>query len=393
MPDQKKFVANSVSLASGTPGRGSVEFLPSAQANDGVVISCYDSEVPSFVEPELQRLSGHICCSLRYLTMYGKVPAHTSTYIVRKNHQIVTIFLFRREGSRVRVLNEHMMIGEEDLARFAGHIFSAYASVNVIEFYAVPTDIRRLPFPYQCFAWTENIVAALPATREAYLASLGKSTRSYLQRYEKKLRRTFPSFCVKVYQNEEVNPDDIRAIVQMNRARMAAKAKVSSNTDEETERVITLVRECGVVCVATIDGRICAGVINYRLGSTFFMPVIAHDPQYNEYRLGTINCFLTICECIALGCREYHFLWGRYEYKYRLGGVMRDLDILMVYRSRMQFLLNGRTALKIAAAGRWRIVREWMLEQGTQHGRGGLTSRVVYNLVDGLRKIKRRHAR
>jgi hypothetical protein len=393
MPDQKDLVANGVSLAPTTSGLGSVEFTYNPLPNDDVAISCYDSEVPSFVEPELQRLSGQICCSLRFLKLYGKIPAHTSTYVVRKNHHIVTIFLFLREGGRVRVINEHMEVGEEEVRRFAGHIFSAYAAVNVIEFYAVPTDIGTLPFPYQRFACSENIVAALPASREAYLASLGKSTRSYIQRYEKKLRRSFPSFRVKVYQKDEVKADDIRAIVRMNRARMAAKAKVSSNDDEETERVIALARECGVVCVATIDDRICAGVINYRLGSTFFMPVIAHDPQYNDYRLGTIHCFLTICECIALGCNEYHFLWGRYEYKYRLGGVMRDLDRLVVYRSRTQFLLNGDVALKTAAAGRWHIARRWMLEQGTPQGGVGLTSRIVFRLVDRLRRLKRSRAR
>jgi hypothetical protein len=373
----------------GTSRIGSGQSIPDPQRHDDVAISCYDSEVPSFVETELQRVSGHIYCSMLYLRLYDRIPAHTSTYVVRRNNRTVTIFLFVREGGRVRVLTEHMKVREEEVTRFAAHIFSAYASVNLIEFSAVPTDIRTLPFPYQRFACTENIVAAVPASRAAYLASLGKSTRSYIHRYENKLRRSFPTFCVKVYQKDEVNPDDIRAIAQMNRARMAAKAKVSSNNDEETERIITLARECGVVCVATIDDRICAGVINYQLGSTFFMPLIAHDPQYDDYRLGTINCFLTICECIALGCEEYHFLWGRYEYKYRLGGVVRDLDHLMVYRSRMQFLLNGNVALKTAAAGRWRIVREWLLAQGTQLGGTGLTSRVVFHVVDGLRRLKR----
>jgi hypothetical protein len=369
------------------------QFIDDSQPGDDVAISCYDSEVPSFVETELQRVSGHIFCSRLYMRVYDRIPAHASTYVVRRNTRIVTIFLFVREGGHVRVLTEHMKVGEEDAARFAAHIFSAYASVNVIEFYAVPTDIRTLPFPYQRFACTDDIVAAVPASREAYLASLGKSTRSYIHRYENKLRRSFPTFCVKVYQKDEVNPDDIRAIVRMNRARMAAKAKVSSNNDEETERIITLVRECGVVCVATIDGRICAGVINYQLGSSFFMPVIAHDPQYDDYRLGTINCFLTICECIALGCEKYHFLWGRYEYKYRLGGVTHNLDHLIVYRSRMQFLLNGKVALKIAVAGRWGIVREWLLEQGTQQGGTGLTSRVVFYVINGLRRLKRSRAR
>jgi hypothetical protein len=349
--------------------------------------------VPSFVEAELDRLYGNVFCSTHLLGVYGDLTAHTSTYVARRKQHIVTIFLFLRDGGRVEVINKGMKVGEEEVSRFARHIFSAYPSVNVISFHGVPTDIRRLPFPYQCIACSEDIVATVPASREAYLASLGKSTRGNIHRYENRLRRSFPSLCFKIYQKDEVKADDVRAIAKLNQARMAAKSKVSGNDDEEAERIIALVRKFGVVCVATIDGEVCAGVITYQIGSTIFMHVIGHDPQYDDYRLGTITCFLTICECIALGCQEYHFLWGRYAYKYRLGGVQRDLDHLRVYRSRMQFLVNGDVALKTAAAGWWRNAKLWLLEQGEDHGEVGLTSRVVFKLVNGLRRLKRSRAR
>jgi hypothetical protein len=393
MLDRKNFVANGNTSTPTRSGIGNDEFIHDPHPNDDVAISCYDSEVPSFVAPELDRLYGNIFCSAHFLRVYGGLTAHTSTYVVRRNQQIVTIFLFLREGGRVEVINKGMKVGEEELVRFAGHIFSAYPSVNVISFLAVSTDLRTLPFPYQCIAGTEDIVATVPASREAYLASLGKSTRGNMHRYEKRLRRSFPSFCVKIYQKDEVKADDLRTIAKLNRARMAAKAKVSGNDDEEAERLIALVRKFGVVCVATIDGQVCAGVVTYRIGSAIFMHVIAHDSQYDDYRLGTITCFLAICECIGLGCQEYHFLWGRYAYKYRLGGVRHDLDHLTVYRSRVQFLLNGDVALKAAAAGWWRSAKLWLLEQGEDHGQSGLTSRVVFNLVNGLRRLKRSRAR
>jgi hypothetical protein len=170
---------------------------------------------------------------------------------------------------------------------------------------------------------------------------------------------------------------------------MASKSKVSSNDDEELERIVAMAKESGVVCVATIDGRICAGVINYRLGTDFFMPVIAHDAQYNEYRLGTICCFLSVCECIARGCKAYHFMWGRYEYKYRLGGIQRDLDHLVVYRSRVAQLLNADVALRAALEGRLRQSRRWVQDQLTHQGQGGLVSRIVFRLVNDLRRLKR----
>jgi hypothetical protein len=355
---------------------------------DDVSISCYDDEVPPFVEAELERLYGHIFSSLIHFRAYGGLPRNTGTYVVRRNNSIVAIFLFVREGSRLRVINEGMKLDDEDLKRFADYIFARYRSVNVISFHAVLTEIRKLPFPYQRHTCTEDIVAIVPASREAYLASLGKATRSYIHRYENKLRRSFPSFSIKVYEKDEIRDEDIRAITKMNRERMTAKAKVSSNDEEETERIIALAKESGFVCVATIGGDVCAGVIHYRLGPNFFMPVIAHDAQYNDYRLGTICCFLSICECIARGCREYHFLWGKYEYKYRLGGIQHDLDHLALYRSPLHFLLNADMALKIAAGGRLRLAKQWLQDQAKQQGQGGLMPRLVFNLANGLRKLK-----
>jgi hypothetical protein len=388
MLNRKNFITGRVPLARTAMHTGGAPAIQKAISDD-IATACYDNEVPAFVEAELERLYGHIFCSLVHFTAYGGLPADTSTYVVRKNNRIATIFLFRRKGTRVSVINEGMTLDDEDTKRFASHIFAAYKSVNVISFNAVQGDIANLPFPWQRFACTEDIVAALPDSREAYLASLGKSTRSYIHRYENKLRRSFPSFSLKVYEQKEINAQDIHAIVQMNRARMTAKAKVSSNDDEEMARIIAMVRACGLVCVATIDGRICAGVIHYRLGSNFFMPVIAHDAQYNDYRLGTICCYLAICECLARGCKEYHFMWGRYDYKYRLGGVQRDLQHLALYRSRVQLLRNADMALGIALDGRLRQMKLWVEDQLRQQGQGGTVSHAVFRVVNRLRGLKR----
>jgi hypothetical protein len=392
MADRKDFWASEVSFAPPEAHPGDAPAIQKAVSDD-IAINSYVNEVPPFVEAELERLYGHPFSSLIHFRAHGGLPADTSTYVVRKKNHISTIYLFRRDGGRVQVVNEGMKLDEEQVKLFASHIFSAYKSANVISFHAVPTDIRKLGFPYQRFICTEDIVAALPDSREAYLASLGKSTRSYIHRYENKLRRSFPSFSLKVYERDDIREQDIRTIVQMNRTRMAAKSKVSSNDDEEVERIIAMARESGVVCVATIDGRVCAGVIHYRLGANFFMPVIAHDAQYNDYRLGTICCFLAICECIARGCKEYHFLWGRYEYKYRLGGIQRDLDHLVVYRSRMQQLLNADVAVRAVFEGRLRQTKQWLQDRLKHQGQDGLMSRIVFNLLNDLRALKRLTAR
>jgi hypothetical protein len=363
------------------------------RASEHVSIVCHEDEVPTFVEAELERLYGHIFSSLMHFRTYDDAARNMSTYIVRRNNAIVTIFLFRREKGRVKVLNEGMKLDEQEVRRFASHIFSTYENVNAISFHAVRTEIERLPFPYQRFICSNDIVLTLPDSREAYLASLGKSTRSYLHRYENKLRRTFPSFRIEIFEKDEINEQDIRDIARLNRARMASKDKVSSNDDDEAERIIRVAKACGLVAVVRIDGQVRAGVINYRVGNNYFMVVIAHDPEYNDYRLGTVCCFLTICECIARGGKEFHFLWGQYEYKYRLGGIQWDLDRLAVYRSHTRFLLSADLALKNAIQGYLDQARQWLQYTIRHEGKDSPKVRVILGLLNGMRGLKRFGAR
>ena len=85
--------------------------------------------------------------------------------------------------------------------------------------------------------------------------------------------------------------------------------------------------------------------------------MLAHDPTYDEYWLGILCCYLTMCECIQRGAEEFHFLWGRYEYKYTLQGVKRDLDNIAIYRSRMHLFLHFDRAINFSLHSSLRKLR------------------------------------
>jgi hypothetical protein len=309
-----------------------------------VVISCYENDVPAFIESELERLYGSIYSSLVQYRIYSE-GQDTSTYIVREDGVIKTIFLFRQHGNRVRVLNEVIPVTDSDINRFAHYVFTTMPTVSVIAFKAIRTEVERARFPKQCFNFLEDIVVTLPPSEEDYFGMLGKGTRRNIKRYQKKLDENFPAWQYKVYTTSEIREDTVRAVVNLNRVRMAGKNKVSALDDHETERLAQLARECGLLGVVEINGRICAGALSFRAGSNYFLNVIAHDPEYDEYWLGTLSCYLTIGECIRRGGKEFHFLWGRYDYKYTLLGVCRDLDNLFVYRSRLAMLANAGLVL------------------------------------------------
>ena len=328
--------------------------------SEEITISLYESEVPPFVEMEMERLYENNIFSLLKLRAEG--TRNASAYVVRRGDSVVTVFLFRCEKGKVEVINEFLKIDEDDIRRFANAIFTAFTSVTVISFHAIQTAIRALPFPYQQFNCVEDIVLTLPKTPQEYRASLGRSTRTNVKYYMKKLEECFPSFSYVVYEKEQVSEQHIRDIIRLSSARMAAKNKVSKYDEKRTEQLIHLVRMCGLVGVATIDDSVCAGAICCCIGPNYILHVIAHDSQYDAYGLGTLCCYRTICECIGRGGREFHFLWGREEYKFRLRGVEQDFDHLAVYRSRAQLLLNGNMVLKAAFKGYSRQAKRWLLD-------------------------------
>jgi len=352
---------------------------------DGITIACYQNHVPPFVEAELVRLYENIFSSMSQFRVYGSLDEPVNTYVVWKDQRIVTIFLFVRDKGRVQVLNEVIQISEEDVNRFASYLFSAFEMLAVISFRAVRTDIRQLAYPRQRFNYSEDIVLDLSPTVEEYHSRLGKNTRRNIKRYSERLQRGFSSVQFSAAERESVSRHDVREIIRLNHERMAGKYKVSAIDDQETDRIISLVQECGLVGVTRIDGRVVAGTIAYRVGSNFFLNVLAHDPAYDDYWLGILCCYRTICECIARGGCDFHFLWGKYEYKYTLLARQRDLDILHVYRSHAAMLANPDLVLQALAKGWLRRLSLWLHD--VAHGNGA-ASHWIARLLAQLREMK-----
>lgn len=300
---------------------------------DGKSTTLYDDAMPPFAETELPRLYGSAYAAPALWRAAGMLDAPVHTYVVRRGDAVETLLVYRMEGRVLRVLNEGIRLDHATVSRFAECVFAAHPKTDAIVFHAVWNDLGQLTYPVHAYNCLEDIVLDLPATTEQYLAALGGSTRSYIKRYLNKLKRDFPEFTHEVQRGEAIDEQVVRAIVDMNRARMRGKGKEGVG-NEEVERILRTVRECGMVSVLRIGGRVCAGTINYEVGANTFLDVISHDPSYDDYRLGTLNCYLTICECIARGAQEYHFLWGRHDYKFRLLGKQRDLDHVTLYRSR-----------------------------------------------------------
>lgn len=350
-------------------------------------VQCYDNDVPPFIGAALEKLYGNLFSSLDYYRVFGGA-ANASVYVVRDGKSIVCAWLFRRHRNTVRVINEGIHVDQDDVMRFAAYVFARYPKVNVISFHAVRPRMVDLPMPYQRFNCLEDMVLALPGSAESYHAGLGRSTRSYIHRYMNKLKRDFPAFEYRALVADEVSEEAVRHIIELNHLRMASKGKASINDKDTTGRIAALARERGMVGVILIGGRICAGSINYQVGDNYFLETLAHDPAYDDYRLGTLCCYLTICECIARHGGEYHFLWGQDEYKSRLLGVQRDLDDLVIYRSYLHMVLYGKLVMQHSVHAALRRLRLWVRVARRRDSLGGRIVNRLWRLARGIGTVK-----
>lgn len=354
-----------------------------------IEIQMYTGAVPHSVHAPMDRLYRHLHASSAYHAVYGSVSSETRTCVLKRGDEVIAVILFRFEGERVRVINEQCAFPQEAIDAFSDYLFSHFPAVALISFPVVQQIPAALHHPFLHARCTHDIVLTLPGSEEEYLASLGKSTRTYIKRYLNKLKRCFPTAAWTTCEGKDASEADVRAIIELNHARMAEKYKDSYIDEAETARILRLVRQCGLVTVMTIDGRVCAGTINYRVADNYFLQVVAHAPAYDDYGLGTLCCYLTICACIARKGCEYHFLWGRYEYKYRLLGVQRDLSHLLIYRSRLHMALNGKTTLRHLYGARMYALHDWMEHSARRMDESSMLGTAAFHCLNGMKKIKR----
>jgi hypothetical protein len=353
-----------------------------------IAIECHDGYVPEWVEAELNRLYGSIYSSLAHFRLFGGLE-NAYTYVARQGEggQIVALLLFRLEQDRVVVLNEGMLLEAEEVERFSAYLFQRFGSIGVVEFHAVHAPISKFPYPCQRFYQTEDFILQLPDTTDGYLALLGSATRKNLKKHLSRWQRDFPEAECQVYERDQIEEALLREVVVLNHMRMAAKNKVSAIDEAELNTMLQLARECGLLQVTRVQGRICAGTLMYRFGDHFVSRISAHDPQYDDHRLGTLACYWAVCESIRLGGTDFHFMWGRYAYKSALGGVLVELDHIAVYRSYWHMLVKAKLATSNAYSGYQREARMWLMAQSGKSS--GMVPRLVHTCLNTAKAVRR----
>lgn len=331
---------------------------PNFAAEADIVV--HENEVPPNVGPELDRLYGALYSSLTYFQSCASL-AGVSTYVARRKGVPAAIFLYRREGTRLYVVNEGMRLEAAEVERFAQHMFAAADPVDMIILHAVQMETGRIALPQQRFFCAEDFIVTLPSTPQDYLARLGASTRKNLKRHRNRVDRDFPSFRHRIVERGDADERLIREIIELSRERIAGKGMSFGIDEDETRNIVKLVQRSGAVLLATIDGRLCGGTIMYRIGKHWISRVNAHDPAYDDYRLGMLCCYLAICKAIESGAEHFHLGHSWYEYKTALLGEFRTFDHVTLYRSRGALVRHAGSATKTACKGYALQINRWLV--------------------------------
>ncbi|WP_158597951.1 GNAT family N-acetyltransferase [Noviherbaspirillum saxi] len=318
----------------------------------------------------MDRLYGSLYSSLSHFRTCDNLDG-VNTYVAREGSRVSAIFLYRVAGKSIQVINEGMRLSAEDVSRFCDALFARYGRNVNVSFHAVQIDGPVLPFTQQRFFCTEDFVATLPDSADAYLASLGSATRKNIKRHKNRLERAFPDLQYRLDAKEAAKEEDVRDVIALNRIRMAQKSQASFIDEDETQRILRIVRACGKVFSVRIDGRLAAGAIVLQIGDSVISKVNAHDARYDDYRLGMLCCYLAVCAAIESGAKRFHFGHGRYEYKTALLGKHEYYDHVAIYRSRLHMLLHARQATRIAYDGYRFEASRWLLDRiDTGDGQG-----------------------
>ena len=315
-------------------------------------IDCYRNEIPSFIAEELVNLYQTLHSSLPFFETF-RTLAHISCYVSRRSGCPSSIFLFVFRGRRIDVLNEMIEVTKQELEQFTRYIFVKFPQVDIISFKALKTSTSGFHYPVQKYGSKETYYIALPETPDEYTASIGKSTRASILSRNNQVRRTFPSFRSEFRTGSDIDETELQVIMKLSEAKINANGH---RLTHDVEKITALAKKCGFVNVLMIEGRVCAGSINYQIGSNYFGEVIAYDSRYDKFGLGKLCAYQTIRESIARGGRRFYLGGGVFDFKQSLLGKPLSMDELTIYRSRRAMLLNPHNAAATVLAGH---VRRW----------------------------------
>ncbi len=333
--------------------------LASGALADEAASAFYHWPLPASIWPAIDRLYHSSFCSQPHLRIYGNLDAHTCVWVSRNQGVIDAVVLFSIRHDKVRVINEVIHLSPLHLAAFTRAVFARYEKTSVVTLHALASEHASLAYPACTGRFSEDYVLPLPAAMNDYLAGLSRQMREKIRRCQRRLTRQAPNIQIRVVREGALQQAEIDAVINLSRARMAKQGRRFGMNSQDMQKLAALLRECGLAVLLEKQGIVCAGALCSVTGSDVFMHALAHDPQHDDLRLGLLCCVQAIATAIDFRYARFHFLWGYYDYKIRLGGQYQALNNLLIFKNALALIRHPLLLAQLSmASARYRL-RQW----------------------------------
>jgi hypothetical protein len=311
---------------------------------DAGVERIYVNCIPDFVESTLLRLYENVYCTLARISAYDSLKG-ISTYVRLENSVIKTVILFRINRRTIDIVSQQIKLAPAEICSFAKLVFLNYP-VATVRFQAIDSKLDFCPYPFlQKQALEENVIL-LPPTKDIYMASLRSQFRKQILTQEVAIRAKYPGFKIKILSGNQIDDEVIGKILSLASKRMASKGSHDYTTSIDRDALGKIFRKYGYVALGVVDEEVCGGAMWLSVGARHFHQIAAHDPQYDEFTLGSQLWLAAILHCIELGGAECWLMGGASGHKAKFLAKVRELNEIVVFKSKVHLSLCFRLLAK-----------------------------------------------
>lgn len=260
------------------------------------------------------------------------------TYALQEDGRTIALYFFRRHKNRILVLNSDASTHGQSLFRFTRYLFDRFPGIGEISFQASQRCIqRRSRLRRQS---QQKII--LPSHPSAQMEESLRFNKRSVNYFMQRVKHDFSSSRFQLHTAESLDEGLCRSILQLTQPRLAGDD--SGNLPLTQQNLIHAVRETGLACTLTIDGKLAAGVIFQRVGKDMHLRFLAHDPRLGAYGLGLLCCYFASCAHLDGKHGEKKVL-SKPRYRYDLEVREQPLTAMRIFRPHASWLIRADVAV------------------------------------------------
>ena len=290
----------------------------------------YPAGIPDGVADELPALYNSLFSTIDWFEVQDEVTPTGACVLERPRH----VLLFYQVKDTLETLNKECAIAPRDAERACRALFRAFPHSHRIhlEVMFAPAELR---LPKRVLYGADHMVIDLPATVDAYTASLGRKTRQQVRRSQRAIEKEQGPIAVETVAPAVEADELISTLVSWKNLRFNARGQTTLwQEDPAAARYVAeLARRRGRVRIASIAGARAAIQFLFPVGKSMYVMQSGFDPKFSTYGLGLLETYNVACEAIEEGFLRLSLLWGGEQHKAHLGARPRRATRVSVFRS------------------------------------------------------------